>query len=101
MNTKIIFGQAKSKAELRAEIDALKLGKSSAPMASADDLKMYSNVPGATFRGTHTKASAPHAPRNKSVVRRTENDRYSRERITVVTDHCGREFYRNEAGEWL
>ena len=22
-------------------------------------------------------------------------------RITVVTDHAGREFYRNEAGEWL
>jgi predicted TIM-barrel fold metal-dependent hydrolase len=21
--------------------------------------------------------------------------------VTVVVDHCGREFYKNEAGEWL
>lgn len=24
-----------------------------------------------------------------------------RERITVVTDHTSREYYKNEAGEWL
>lgn len=28
-------------------------------------------------------------------------DVYRETRITVVTDHCGREHYKNEEGEWL
>lgn len=97
MTSKIIFGQGASKAEMRAAIAAANIGHSNAPMASADALKANSNVPGMNFRGTHTKSSragyvAPRAPRQ---VIREDN------RITIVTDHAGREFYRNAEGEWL
>jgi hypothetical protein len=34
-------------------------------------------------------------------TRRWEREMCDREGVTVVTDHCGREFYKNEAGEWL
>lgn len=33
--------------------------------------------------------------------RRTERDQEDDDRVTVVTDHCGREHIRNSQGEWL
>lgn len=85
--SKIIFGQsAVSKAEMRAQIAAANLGKSSAPMASAENLKAYSNVPGMNFRGTHTKSSANRSKANC---------------YRIIVDHAGREFYQNAEGEWI
>jgi hypothetical protein len=34
-------------------------------------------------------------------VRPEPQDSDDDDRVTIVTDHCGREFYRNSAGEWL
>ena len=36
-----------------------------------------------------------------SVERQQRREQEERERITIVTDHAGREFYRNAEGEWL
>jgi hypothetical protein len=34
-------------------------------------------------------------------ARRWEQDHLRDEGVTVVVDHCGREFYKNAEGEWL
>lgn len=50
-----------------------------------------------TPREVYMKTFANDEKRGRYYARRQERE----PRITVVLDHLGREFYRNEAGEWL
>lgn len=52
MSGKIVFGRGISKADMRAAIAAANISTPKEPMASADQLKMNSNVPSMNFRGT-------------------------------------------------
>lgn len=64
MSATFPFPRQKSKAELRAELAELgwqsgSHGAANAPMASADDLKRYSNAPSLNFRGTASWSRVP------------------------------------------
>jgi hypothetical protein len=58
-----------------------------------------------TEREMYLKAHANEREKQEARIehqlRHPRPARHRQERITIVTDHCGREFYRNEEGEWL
>jgi hypothetical protein len=54
-----------------------------------------------TERQVYTQAHASDAFKAREAKREARRQEREDDRITVVTDHCGREFLKNSAGEWL